>query len=370
MLIERADAIADVSASMVPLAKDYLAAPDPSLREGISGQLLAQAAAELQVATELFEIAASEQAGPPSLARNAAPPTGRQVRGETLRQAITSLEEVMALPVANGLGTPGKARRSPSRVGKSKRGAGPEDEGELNQAKDALKQAATVTLEAISQRVVEVGGDLTFNLVFRTEWAAVIQSAGLLSKDIGKLLDRVKEGAGELIQRAVTAAAKTILNVFDKILALLGKDVEDQARKQTQKWLEDIRKEGKIELFAQFVGKLFRVDKLEQELPTWMGKSKAKAEIIITTQTDVTALADKFTVLVGRINTIGDVIGLTKFIQAAFPQVLVIVTAIRVALLAILVYGGYDFIGYRQAKFLNLTKGVSEVIRENLGISA
>jgi hypothetical protein len=71
---------------------------------------------------------------------------------------------------------------------------------------------------------------------------------------------------------------------------------------------------------------------------------------------------------VERINAVGDVIGLAKFIEVQFPQVLVIVTAIRGTLLAILVYGGYDYIGYGQANFLNLTKGVSEVIQENLGV--
>ena len=216
--------------------------------------------------------------------------------------------------------------------------------------------------------MVEVGGDLAFNLVFKTEWAAVVQSAGLVSKDIAKLLDRIKEGASKLVQSAMMTATKTILNVFDKILALLGKDVKDLARKQIQKWLEDIQKEGKIALFEQLVGKLYKVDKLKEALPKWMEKTTAGVDKINITKTDVAALSDKFTVLVERINAVGDVIGLSKFIQATVPQVLVIVTAIRVALLAILVYSGYDYIGYEQANFLNLTKGVTEVIRENLTI--
>jgi hypothetical protein len=34
--------------------------------------------------------------------------------------------------------------------------------------------------------------------------------------------------------------------------------------------------------------------------------------------------------------------------------------------LAVLVYGGFDYVGYKQPGFLNLTKGVAEVIQENL----
>jgi hypothetical protein len=58
---------------------------------------------------------------------------------------------------------------------------------------------------------------------------------------------------------------------------------------------------------------------------------------------------------------------LAKFVRQ-FPQALVVVTAIRIVLLTVLVYGGYDYIGYGQVKFLNLTKGVAEVIRENLAV--
>jgi len=231
-----------------------------------------------------------------------------------------------------------------------------------------LQRAAIVTVGAISQRVVENGGDLAFNLVFKTEWTAVIQGAGLLNKDIARLLDQLKEGASELIQRSLTAATKTVLNVFDKILALLGKDLEDQARKQVQKWLADIQKAGKIELFEQLVGKLYKKDKFEKDLPGWMEKTTAKVDKINATTKEAAALSEKFTVLVGRIDTVGDVIGMAKFIQTQFPQVLVISTAVQVALLAVLVYAGYDYIGYKQVEFLNLTKGVAEVIRENLAV--
>ena len=349
ILIERADEIAEVSASMVPLAKGYLEAPDPSLREGISGQLLAQAAAELQVAMELLQFAAGEAAGPTVTAT-------RATRGVSLRDAIAGMQKVMAVPVSAGLVAPVTARRTTIS----------EDTPEA--AKQALQRAAIVTVGAISQRVVENGGDLAFNLVFKTEWTAVIQGAGLLNKDIARLLDQLKEGASELIQRSLTAATKTVLNVFDKILALLGKDLEDQARKQVQKWLADIQKAGKIELFEQLVGKLYKKDKFEKDLPGWMEKTTAKVDKINATTKEVAALSEKFTVLVGRIDTVGDVIGMAKFIQTQFPQVLVISTAVQVALLAVLVYAWYDYIGYKQVEFLNLTKGLAEVIRENLAV--
>jgi hypothetical protein len=261
------------------------------------------------------------------------------------------------MPLSRGLAPQRRARRAPVAE------VAPEE------ARAALQNVAAVTTSAIAQRVVELGGDLAFNLVFKTEWSAVIQSAGLLSKDLGKLLDKVKEGAGAFIQRVVTTASKTLLNVFDKILALLGKDAENEARKRVQGWLEQIQQDGKIALFEQLVGKLYKVEALQAALPGWLEKSTVDADKISATAADVGALPDKFTVLVGRINSIGDVIGLARFVQVQFPQVLAVVTAIRVALLAVLVYAGWDYIGYQQPKFLNLTQGVGELIQANLGVT-
>ena len=346
-LIASADEIADVSAAMIPLAGEYLSSPDPALREGISGQLLAQAAAELEVAGELLQIAQEEPGGD-------AGPTTRSVRGAALRDAIDAMERTMAIPLAQGLLSPARARRSAAA-----------DDSPVT-AKAALKNAATVTTGAITQRVVEIGGDMAFNLVFNTEWGAVVESAGLLNKDIARLLEQIKTGAGAVLQRALVAAAKTLVNAYDKILALLGNDFEDQARQQIKTWLEDIKNQGKIELFDQLIGKLYRVSEFETQLDDWLAKSDAEVEPLNTATGTVTALSDKFIVLVSRLTTVGDVVGLARFIK--LPQVLVIVTGIRVALLAVLVYGGYDYLGYRVPRFPNLTKGIGEIVKEGLGV--
>ncbi len=354
-LVAKADEIAEISANMVSLAKNYLEAPDPALREGISGQLLAQVAAEMQVATELMHIAESEAATSLSTDKLGTPRAiTRAARGANLREAIDGMEKVMAMPVSAGLLTSRKVRRAVSIAGT------PEE------AKKALQQKAKITTGAISQRVVEVGANLAFDLVFKTEWAAVIRSFGYHNKDVVNLLESLKTGANALMQRVISTASKTILNVYGKILALLGKEAEDEARSKVKDLLEQIQKAAKIELFGQLVGKLYRVNAFEDVLPEWLEATSADPDKINATTKDVEALSDKFTVLVGRINTVGDIIGLAKFAQVQLPQLLAVFTTIRILLLEMLVYSGYDYIGYEQARFPNFTKGVAEIIKENL----
>lgn len=349
-LIERADEIANVSASMVVLAQDYLEAPDPILREGISGQLIAQAAAELQVATELLQIAESQQEGPPR-------PTTRATRAASLRNAIDALERAMETPVSQGLVPALGLRRAAVTVPAT-----------VADAKKNLQQAAVTSTGAITQRVREFGGDVAWSLIFQTEWAAVIDGVTLLRKDIAEKLEAVKQGLGAVFARAVATAAKTLLNVYDKLLALLGKDVEDQARQKVKEWLEQVKEEGEIDVFEKLVDKLYRVDAFKADLEGWLAATSADPQQIQDTADALGAVSDKFIVLVGRMSTLEDVIGLAKLIKA--PQVLAIVAGIQVTLLAALVYAGHDYIGYKELSFPNLAKGVAEVIQENLVVQA
>ena len=161
-LIEQADGIADISAGMVPLARGYLDADDPALREGISAQLLAQAAAELQVAAELLQVTEGEEE---------AGRTTRAAGGVGLSQAIGALEHAMAIPVADGLAPFVPTRRdiwiAPT-----------DPEQALQEAKDKLRTAATTTVDGISANVCEFGGDVAFDLIFNTKWTAVLRAPG------------------------------------------------------------------------------------------------------------------------------------------------------------------------------------------------
>jgi hypothetical protein len=350
-LIERADAIADVSAGMMPLAKGYLESPDFNQREGISAHLLTQAAAELQLASELLEIVQEGETKKPALA------TRRSVRGADLREAISTLEESMAFPVSQGISPYVKVKRSVPKLTAT-----------VDQAKAELQKQATTTTGSISQRVLEFGGSVALNLISKTEWSAVIDGVGLLGKEISEKLDSIKKGVGGLITKAVTVAAKTLINVYDKIMALLGKGLESEIRKQIREWLEKIKKEGKIDLFDSLVSKLYRLDSFKKDLLGWLEKTNADTKMINKTAQEVGTLGDKFAVLVSRMSMVEHVIGLAKLIK--IPQVLAILAGIQAGLLGVVVYSGYDYIGYKQVRFLNLTKGVGEVIKENLVMAA
>jgi gas vesicle protein len=349
-LVDRAEAIAGISSSMLELARPYLESDDPNQREGASVQMIAQSAGELQLASELLQFVADEKEG------RAADVTTRAARGTALREAIGDLEKSMQTPISAGL-APVVA---PIRAGARARPTTPDE------ARKALKEAVDLTTDAIVQRVNESGGRLAWDLVFQTEWAKIIEGVVLARAGISEKLDGIKEGASAIVTRALGAAEKTLLNVYDKILALLGKDVEDEARKKVKEWLDQVKEKGKIEVLETLIGELYQVEQFKQALGGWLNETTASLDKINETTSEVELLSDKFIALAGQTSSLGKAVGYAKVIP--IPAVLVVVIALQLGLLTTLVYAGYDYIGYKQVNLLDITKGVAQVVQENLGI--
>jgi hypothetical protein len=345
-LIRGASRIADISSNMLIKAQPYLNSPNPSEREGISLHLLSQASAELQLATELLHVAAEGQGG------TAPTMVSRAARGVSLGQAVSGLEQSMQHPVSAGLAAYIPARRAMT--------VAPGD------AKQALQTSVGSATGAISQRVIAVGADIATDLVLQTQWSAVLDGAQLLHNGLAAKLDQVKQGASAIVEQAVTAAEKTLLNVYDKILALLGKDIQDQARKQIQDWLTQIKQTGSASIFKDLVANLYQVSAFQQDLQGWMTTTTAPLDQIGQASAQVDSLAAKFDVLASQAGTLENVVGMAKMIK--IPQVLLVVAALQVALLAVVVYAGYDYIGYKQQNIIDITKGVAQVVEDVLGI--
>jgi hypothetical protein len=330
---------------MLAFSQEHLESEDFTTRQGASGHLLTQAAAELQLANELLHIAADQDA-PPT-------PTTRATRAAALQDALSTLEISMKLPVSQGLPLGSLTTRASRPF-----------PGSITEAKDTLETAAGLTSGAILQHVGEFGGDLAWNLVFDTEWMDVIQGAALLRQDISDVIEELQEKISDLVKRALMVAVRTLLNVFDKLMAFLGVDEADAARQQVREWLEKVREAQDIDIFERAVGGLYRIAGFKQVLGTWLADTSVDEAVIHEATKQVDALSDQFIALVGRFKGVDTALGVAKLVK--LPQVSLAATGIQIALLAVLVYAGHDYIGYKEPPFPNITKGVAEIIQEIL----
>jgi len=269
-----------------------------------------------------------------------------------LHEAVRSLHQAMEAPA--GRDAAPRAPRAPA--------AAP---ATIEAAKLSLRQAAIGSAAAISDKARDLGGMIAVDLVTNTEWRAVVSGAAMVNKEIAAKLESLKQGLGALLERAAAAAARTLLNVYDKLLALLGKDARDAARKKVQGWLEQIKQEQKVDLLGKLMARLYRLSAFEKALDEWLAGAPAAADKVAAAAEAVQQVPTRFVTLSGYLKTVEDAVVLAKrFIK--LPQVLAAAAAIQVLLLAVVVYSGYDYIGYRELRFPNLARGVAQVVQEAL----
>jgi hypothetical protein len=303
-----AEEIADISSSLIERAQGYLDSADPAIREGIRGHFIDQATVELLLATEL--VRAARAGTQPSAAR-------RATQNAALGEAISAAETSSAVPVAQGLPTDISLRAAESAT--------------IDEAASGLKLAVLSTVASISHRVEELGRDIAFDLVSGIEWTEVDRAAALDPAELEALMQSIPD----------PTAAKILRGVHRRITALLG-DRDRAARGKILQCLAEIHQAGKSELFGVFLESLFETEEVKKNVSARMDRHGSSIESINKVSDLVKAYSDRFMVLAGRLRKLEDAIRLGKLVEV--PPLLVSMTALRVEVLAALVYAGQDYI--------------------------
>jgi hypothetical protein len=320
-IIGIAEEIADISSGMILKAKKYLSHSDPLIQEGVSCHFIDQATAELLLETVLMQMVQEELTGiPPAAATHA-------TLGAALGEAISAAEKSMAFPVTQGL-VIGASYRVTESSGSA-------------EAACAFKLAFGCTAGTISHRVQELGSDITIDLVSGVEWAAVIHEASSRSP-VENLLNSIGEIDRPLASKAAFAAGKILLNVYEKLVAVVNRNTGSETRKKIGEWLEQIKRTGKIEIFGSLVEDLYGLGGLTRLIERNSESPAAAPELVNRASDQIRTYSDKFIILAGRMRKMEDAIRLGKLIQ--FPQWLPTIIALQVELLAALVYAGHDYI--------------------------
>jgi hypothetical protein len=313
--------IANISSTMILRAGNYLSASEPMIQEGISCHLLDQATVELLLETGLMQIVQEELTGiPPAAAIQA-------TLSAALREAISVVEKSMVYPVARGL-VIGASYRTTESSGAA-------------EAASAFKLAFGSTMGTIFHRVQELGSDITIDLVSGAEWTAVIR--GTSSRfPAENLLNLTGKSDASLASKAAFTAGKLLLSVYEKVVALVDRNVETGARTKIGEWLEKIKQTENMEIFSALVENLYGLDGLARFVERNSESPVAASELIGRAKDLIRTYSDKFIVLAGRMRKLEDAIRLGKIIQ--LPQLLPTVIALQVELLAALVGAGHDYI--------------------------
>jgi hypothetical protein len=365
-LAERSEKLTEISRRLGEMTTDYLEADGRVLGEAAEMKLLAQATAEFEVARALLEIAENEARGTVS-AR-----TTRASRTAAIGRSINELTGVLETPLEAGMqpfmGKPAhQSERRPT---------------DIEQPGERLQDEVDKTLRRISHRAGTVGWHAARDLLLM-DTAALVQGVALISQDAAQLLDRAVAGLAGLALRLASSALRLLLHAYEWVLALLGKDTEQQALSQVKHWLDELVKEQKdneqVEgIFENIVDRLYNVQAIKSEVTGWLKDTQADMESLTKTAEIVIGLAEKYRVKTDQVERFLKVVTLSKKVPLVnTPYGQLITSAVTLGLLGYVLYAGYDHVDSGRVVFSSRfgfsipdpVQGVRKTVQKALGVA-
>jgi len=352
-LAERGERLVELSRELGEATSGRLAHPEQKQRVEAQARLLAQATAQLEVARGLLAVAEASET--PSRTRDvrdldvSVPPD--------VHQSLERLAHVLEQPLAARPATRALPRDMPGA-----RATEPAD------PRVALLNQAESTLKSIARSTAKVGLHAVQDLL-SLDPEILAQGVKLISQDAGELIAKLGEDINQFIRRIVLSSIQLILQAYDWVLALIGKDTESRLRQQVQIWIDELRQakhdtSGDEEgLFAKLVNRVFDIQGITREVSGYIKTSTAAHDQFRALGTQLEDLNTSFETLANQaenflklLGTVGKVAVLRRI-----PQIAVVIVAIEVSLLGFILYSGYDHVDSDRLKFLDRVQGVRDL---------
>lgn len=336
-LAARADRLATAAAALSQETAAYLSSDDLDRRVGAEQHLLAQAAANLQVADGL--LAAAAAAGEVATTEATRSPAAPQAVFDPLLALLaTPLDEVGAL-----------ARSLPASTRSQRAAATPAE----------LVAAAHQAIEAILDGVASYSRDVLAGMV-GLDTALLKQAAGMISEELSELVAKLGEEGSKLVAKAVTF----IVQAYDNLLAALGQDATSEMRRRVAEMLERLQQGEVIENVLRTV---FDMPKAEQRIQALVEASQAPAPVLGQINVGVAALPAGFAARTKLANQLLAALGVLKHVRAVqLPMVELARAALYVALLGFVLYVGADYVDAPRLERLGRVPGVVQLVENGL----
>lgn len=334
-LEDRADVVINRSQELGQALVLGQASADPEQRELAQLQLLAAAALDLHIASDLVRRA--EEGVPEEVVE----------RDAALPSAVVKLQDILNAEPEKGM-----AGLLKDQLERTKGPSHPQE------AKQELRDAVEGALIDIRDDTVKVG-QAAFTNLMQLPAPAVKEAANVV---LAELMTKVGEGIAKLVNKAVSL----IIQAIEKIWQALGKDVQDKARKQAAEWIEDLQKGT---LFGTLLDKLYETERILKHTDEQLAKAPRSLEAARYNKASqqVADLATRFRKQTQTITWLLHGLSWARpWIMAVEPVGPLALTAGYVITIGYIVYLGGDYVDWFRTERLNVVPGVRSVVRQEL----
>jgi hypothetical protein len=357
LLAERAGSLGDISGKLGAMTTNLLDAADSPVRQTAELKLLAQANSDLQVAVALLAAVEMEITGP-----DAARVRSVDAIAEAAL-AVSDLAGILDQPLEAGFAPflPGDAVRGERATGPAK-------------ARKELQDNVDFCLEGIVRQAARTSS-LALDSLFKLDGDLIKKAVAPLSKDLSELVDKVAGGLNAKIQNLLKTAFRLLLQAYDWVLALIGKDVEQAARKKIEEWIDELRtshekKEKTPDLAQKLVSSLFDETSIKADVANWLKTTQAAVPALNQATDKVEALLNHFEIKAQRTQTFLKAVGavpevastaaaalsvanppLAGTLASFLPTIEVVRAAVTMGLMGYALFSGYDHVDSGKVTF-------------------
>jgi hypothetical protein len=370
ILVERAEVLASTSQQLGEATSSYLsdATISAAQQEAAEMKLLAQAIAELETAQALLD---SAEAAQRDAAKAPTTSTAEPSRGAKVKAAVQSSVEKSAVIIENPLESGVTQLLSDGHA----RSGLPDD---LAEAKSTLKSTAESGMRSICKDTGKVGWRAIHDLLLMDS-AAIRQGVEFVSKDAVKLIDQIMEGVGSFIARLVTTAIRLLGQAYQWIRALLGQEIEEDARKKVGGWLDDLKNDASEEgLFGSLVPQIYKTAAIQTELQGLLESTQVDVARVNQATEAIDSLVNRHQAKAKQIEQLLIVMAFFKRIPVLkVPQAQVMLAAVTLGIASYVLYLGNDHI--RDGKVVlneqfsfsipDRVVGIREMIQQSLAVA-
>jgi len=274
--------------------------------------------------------------------------------------------------LAGVLEAPLEAGLSPFMAAEPSRG-GPADPAE---ALSSLQDQVRRSLRDIARQASKTGS-YALDTLFSLDSEMLKKAVAPVGKEASELIEKVVQGLNEKIKSLLQTAVRLLLQAYDWVLSLIGKDAEEEARQKVREWIEELRtshkkKDDSADLAEQLVASLFATTTINEEVTKWAQESKASVESVNQAAEAVKTLSSGYAVKTARIQVFLKTIGaipegatavvaaLTAFnppmaatVAGLLPTIEILRGAVTLGLIGYTLFAGYDHVDSGKAAFFN-----------------
>ena len=267
-------------------------------------------------------------------------------------------------------------------------------------ARKELADSASFTLETIADLTSQTSSQ-ALDALFKLDGELLKKAIAPINKEIAEMVEKAAEKINQKIKDLLRVAVRLLLQVYDKVLALIGKDAEESARKKVKDWVDELRSDHKKKgdepkLAEKLVKQVYAVEVINTEVAGWVKDGKAELDALYKATDDVEALKAGFEMKVERVKSFLKLLAgvpkataaiaaaaakiqpqWTPAIAAALPAVEALRGAVTLGLLGYTLFTGYDHVDSGKAMFFNRfsveipdrVEGVRETIMKAMAVS-